>query len=175
MLASGYPRHADDWYQESRECVDLILDKEPLEGVSWDPSCGEGNIPKAIMARGLPCLASDICDRGFGIPYCDFFSVNRRVDNVVSNPPYGVMQKFVEHALMQATQKVIIVAPLNFLESQARAEFFGTTPLKKVYVSRKRLSMPPGGTGIKAKGGIKAYGWFVWERGHTGSPELKWV
>lgn len=96
------------------------------------------------------------------------------VDVVVSNPPYGVLEEFVIHAIKLAKWKVIVLARLAFLEGQRRREFFANNPLARVWVSRRRISMPPGGRGIEAKGGTAAYAWFVFEHGHRGPPTIGW-
>lgn len=175
MRASGYKRAPNDYYCEPRWVVDALLDVEPLTGLSHDPSCGGGNIPEAIIARGGACLGSDIADRGYGHAGIDFFATNRRVANIVSNPPFGVIEPFVRHALELTTGKVCILARLALLEGQARQPLFRETPLARVWVSSRRVSMPPGGSGIKAKGGTVAYGWFVWEHGSVGKPSLGWI
>lgn len=175
MKASGYARHALDWYQEPRWIVDALLRVEEFPGVSLDPSCGEGNIPNALNDAGWLCLGSDIEDRGYGTPHTDFFACNLSVDHIVSNPPYAPLQRYVEHALTLASGKVAILARLAFLEGQGRQTFFDSTPLARVWVSRRRVSMPPGGTGIKATGGTVAFAWFVWEHGHTGRPVIGWL
>lgn len=175
-MASGYARHANDWYQEPDWIVDALLRVERFEGPSLDPSCGEGNIPKRLRAAGLECDGSDIADRGFGTPGVDFFALARPVANIVSNPPYGPLQKYIEHALSLTSGKVAVLARLAFLEGQRRRPFFEWTPLARVWVSTRRVSMPPGGTGIEAKGGAIAYAWFVWDHAFRGSaPTIGWL
>ncbi len=175
MRASGYDRHAADWYVEPAWVVDALLDVEGFHGECWDPSCGAGNIPRTLQARGLDCWGSDIADRGFGVTGLDFFEANQRAANIVTNPPYGVIQSYIERALTCTTGKVAILARLALLEGKARRTWFQTTPLARVWVSSRRVSMPPGGTDIPAKGGTIAYAWFVWEHGHEGPPVLGWL
>jgi len=52
---------------------------------------------------------------------------------------------------------------------------FRSTPLARVWVSSRRISMPPGGSNIKAQGGAIAYAWFVWEHGYKGKAEVDWL
>lgn len=174
MRASGYARVASDYYVEPRWCVDALLDAESFTGLSWDPSCGEGNIPKAMINRGLPCLGSDIASRGYGETNISFFDIQKEIDNIISNPPYGIIEKYIYHSLSMAKNKVAILARLALLEGQKRSQLFTKTPLARVLVSRRRISMPPGGSNIKATGGTVAYAWFVWEQGHAGSPVVGW-
>lgn len=173
--ASGYDRVANDWYCEDRAVVDALLDVEPLSGMCWDPSCGGGNIPQAIIARGQSCFASDVADRGYGEPYTDFFTHERHVANIVTNPPYGVIEPYIRRALAFTTGKVCILARLALLEGMKRQALFRETPLARVWVSSRRVSMPPGGTDVKAAGGTVAYAWFVWQRGYAGKPTLDWL
>lgn len=175
MKASGYDRVHNDWYREPRWLVDALLDVEPLEGFSWDPSCGAGNIPLALHARDMPCMGSDLADRGFGLTGLDFFKATDTADNIITNPPYNVIEIYIRHALSLTTRKVCILARLALLEGIKRQEMFRTTPLARVWVSSRRASMPPGGTNIEAKGGTVAYGWFVWEHGFVGKPTIGWL
>ena len=175
MKASGYDRWANDYYVEPKWAIDGLLDVEPIRGDSHDPCCGAGNIPRAMIERGLPCHASEIANRGYGTTHTDFFSSPPLYcENIISNPPFNRMQDFVNRALTISSDKVIVLARLAFLESQSRYEWWHTVPLARVWISSRRMSMPPGGSGIKATGGTVAYAWFVFERGYTGKPVLGW-
>jgi hypothetical protein len=174
MRASGYDRVASDWYVEPRWSIDALLDAETFPGLSWDPSCGGGNIPTALKNRGMDCLASDISDRGYG-EVLDFFQATRTVDNIITNPPYALIEPYIKHALTLATRKVAILARLALLEGIKRRELFRNTPLATVWISSRRISMPPGGTSIEARGGSIAYAWFVWDNAHAGAASIGWI
>lgn len=175
MRNSGYERNANDYYVEPRWAIDALLDVEQFPGLCWDPSCGGGNIPEALIARGYDCFGSDIADRGYGVTGSDFFKMHQRVSHIVSNPPYGDIQRWIERALSMADGKVAVLARLALLEGQKRRAFFADAPLARVWVSSRRMSMPPGGTDVKAGGGTIAYAWFVFEHGHVGAPSLGWL
>lgn len=176
MRASGYARTDKDWYQEPSWLVDLLLDVENFSGeLCWDPACGAGNIPERVKARGMDCLATDIVDRGYDAGVVDFFQSLNTATHIISNPPYGVIQAWVDECLERTTGKVAILARLAFLESQRRKPWFKSTPLARVWVCSRRPSMPPGGRGIKATGGSIPFAWFVWEHGHKGRAEVDWL
>ncbi len=175
MKASGYARAEADWYQEPAWVVNALLDRERFTGLSWDPSCGGGTIPEAMLARGLPCYGSDLADRGYGRTGVDFFSTTKSTDNIVTNPPYGVIEPYIRHALTLARSKVAILARLALLESTRRQALFRETPLARVWVSHRRVSMPPGGTDVPASGGTVAYAWFVWDHSHVSAPVIGWL
>lgn len=179
MRASGYDRHADDWYVEPAWCVDALVKAErPLIGAVLDPCCGVETsspvcAPMAFMHRG-----ADIRDRAAGqFPVMGYAQslFDARPDSVVSNLPYGLAQDFIDSCLTTTTDRVCVLLRLAFLEGQKRSEWWQRVPLARVWVCGKRVSMPPGGTDIPAKGGSIAYAWFVFERGHTGSPVLGWL
>ena len=175
MRDSGYKRVISDWYVEPRWAIDGLLDVESFDGTCWDPSCGAGNIPMALQARGLECCATDLVNRGYGMSGKSFFDLTSpKVDNIISNPPYHCIEYYVHHALKLTNRKVALLARLAFLEGQKRQKFFAETPLARVWVSRRRISMPPGGQNIRATGGTVAYAWFVWEHGHSGQPVIGW-
>jgi hypothetical protein len=175
MRASGYERAVNDWYTEPSWLVCALAHVEPFDGLVWDPCCCGGNIPKTLADHGVLTHGSDIADRGYG-PQRDFFREMQPVDNIVSNPPSAPIEQFIDHALLLARRKVVVLARLAFLEGQARrARFTNDWPLARVWVSSRRPSMPPGGTDVKASGGSIAYAWFVFERGNGGEPTLGWL
>lgn len=175
---SGYAPVDDEWYTETPECVDKFLAAEPLEGVTWDPACGGGNIPRRITAYGMDSLGSDMCDRADGqFVVADFMTVlpplRRPTNNIVTNPPFSLAVDFVRRGLDLVPGKVVVLQRLAWLEGKERGKFFAEAPLHHVWIHSGRQSMPPGGTNIKPAGGKMAYAWFVFRRpGHVGPPTL---
>ena len=176
MKASGYARAAHDFYREPVWAVDALADVESFEGTCLDPACGTGTIPRTLSARGIACSGSEKTHRGFGLDGQDFFAYRPEVDHIISNPPYGVIEQFIGHALQCARGKVAILARLALLEGAERQPFLRSTPLARVWVSSRRISMPPGDRPeIEAKGGTVAFAWFVWEHGRRGLPTVDWL
>jgi hypothetical protein len=176
MRSSGYERAAADYYVEPPWCVDALLDaEEPFTGLVWDPCCGSGTIPSRLRVRGIQTAASDLHDRGYGITGSDFLKTNCAAASIIFNPPYDRAQEFITRALELTTDRVCAVLRLAFLEGQRRRAWHEQAPLARVWVSSRRISMPPGGTDIKASGGAIAYGWFVYEHGYRGQPRIGWT
>ena len=176
MRASGYERASSDWYVEPAWIVDaLIAAERQFGGIVWDPCCGGGNIPRRFEAAGIHAAGSDVIDRA-GYPLHDFFGDNvLQAHSIVCNPPYDRACDFIDRALTLTRDRVCVLLRLAFLEGQARRTWFSTVPLARVWVSSRRVSMPPGGTDVPAKGGAIAYAWFVFEHGHTGPYVGGWV
>ncbi|ANA12904.1 TRM11 family methyltransferase [Acetobacter oryzifermentans] len=179
MRNSGYERHADDWYVEPAWCVHaLLMVERPFVGTVLDPCCGGGNIVQALCSNEIEATGADIRDRADGTyPVMGYAQslLDVRPASVVSNPPYGVAEDFIMSCLALTKDRVCVLLRLAFLEGVKRREWFPHVPLARVWVSSKRISMPPGGTDIPAKGGAIAYAWFVFEHGHTGQPKLGWL
>jgi len=166
-------RAENDWYSDPPEATEALLSAERFAGVSWDPACGLGTIPKVLAAHGHVCFRSDIVDRGCGATVADFFQAEARpADNIVSNPPYNVAQAFADRALSIAKHKVALLLPLTFLEGERRTRWRLKTPLARIRTFSWRISMPPGellqAGAVTAQGGKKAFAWFIWEHGWQG-------
>jgi hypothetical protein len=169
--SSREEREKQDFYPTPSWATQALLQREAFEGVVWEPACGNGAISVLL---GPQAISTDLYDRGFGESGVDFLWTTKKVDHIVTNPPYKLAQEFVEHALQCADKKVAMLLKLNFLEGQRRKEFFEQTPLKKVYVFSKRVSFGKGNEKAKG-GGILAYAWFVWDNQYKGNPEIGWI
>jgi hypothetical protein len=166
--SSGYDRAAGDFYCEPRWAIDALLDAEPFEGLIWDPACGSGNIPTACKDRGLRAFGTDIVQRGGASSVRDFLADNQiTADNIISNPPFKLSQQFVLHALTRVRCKVVMLQHTTWLEGQGRHRaLYKLGHLARVWHHCRRVSMPPGDVAVKAKGGSKAFSWFVFEPSH---------
>ncbi|PYD63547.1 TRM11 family methyltransferase [Gluconacetobacter entanii] len=177
MRASGYERNAADWYVEPAWAVDALLSVERrFIGGVMDPCCGGGNVPRQLASLGCKTFAADVVDRGtWPVEVVDDFRVTIPMigpDSIVSNPPYGDAREFIDCALAHTSDRVCVLLRLAFLEGIARRDWFATVPLARVWVSSRRMSMPPGDSDIPAKGGAIAYAWFVFEHGWKGAPVI---
>lgn len=101
-------------------------------------------------------------------------------ETVITNPPFSLFQEFVDKALKIASKKVIMFGKLQALEGQKRATFLERTPLRTVYVFKKRQQPMRNGKEFDEKTGKKmsstmAFAWFVWKIGYTGKPQIEWI
>ncbi len=164
-----------DFYPTPRWATQALVDHESFEGEIWEPACGDGDMAKVLSEAGLNVFSSDLYDREFGASDIDFLKSNLVFDNIITNPPYNLAGEFVLHALRQAEKKVAFLLRLAFLEGAARQKnIFQKTPLVRVWVFSERVTFYPKGE-ERSSGGTTAYAWFVWEHGHIGSPEIKWI
>jgi len=180
-LAGGNPargRVENDFYATHPDSTKALLEVEEIIYPAWECACGEGHIAKLLEGE---VYATDLIDRGYGVSGQNFLSLNGySFPTIITNPPFNLFQEFVEKALEMSTQKVIMFGKLQALEGQKRATFLQTTPLKTVYVFKKRQQPMRNGksndevTGKKMSSTM-AFAWFVWEKGFTGDPIIKWI
>lgn len=167
-------REENDFYPTPPNAVHELLKREKFEGLTWECACGDGAISKVLEEYGLEVYSSDLIDRGYGDVGIDFLNTYKKVDNIITNPPYKYATEFVQHALTQANKKVAMLLKIQFLEGVKRYELFKTTPLKKVYVFSQRLKIYK--NGIQQKNStMMCFAWFVWEHGYKGEPIIDWI
>ena len=182
-LAGGNPargRAENDFYATHPDSVKALLEVEEILYPVLEPACGEGHISKLLDPNRTKSF--DLIDRGFGNPNTDFLTNEfvREYNTVITNPPFNLFQEFVEKALKIAKKKVIMFGKLQALEGIKRATFLQTTPLKTVYVFKKRQQPMRNGkendeiTGKKMSSTM-AFAWFFWEIGYEGKPTIEWL
>ena len=71
--------------------------------------------------------------------------------------------------------KVAMFLKLTFLEGKRRKSFFKVNPPKTIYVSSSRLICAKNGDFEHMTGSAIAYAWYVWEKGYSGDPVIKWI
>lgn len=180
-IVTDHERHNTDWYVDPAFCTELLLSAVPFLGPIWDPCCGGGTIPKVVAEfwpNGVGNGGSDLIYRGWGIGGRDFFQATGPYCNLIFNPPYKIAEQFILHALGVASRKVAALVNLKFLASQGRRErLFNAKRPAEVLILSRRPSMPPGGSGVEAKGGTADYCWIVWdqERLQFDQPIIRWL
>lgn len=178
LNAQIWDREADEHYVEPEWCSRRLFEDEGFVGCVDDPCCGFGTIPKAAQAARLQVTASDLVDRGSGLrcfETADFLASTWCRDNIVCNPPFNIAARFALHAVAMAGRKVAIIFPTARLNA---AHWVKAAPLARVWLMTPRPSMPPGhiiARGEKPGGGKMDFCWLVFDRDHTGAPELRWL
>lgn len=182
QLAGGNPtrgRVEDDFYATPEEATEALFEVETFNGNIYEPACGNGMMSEVIKKYNH-CYSSDLVDRNYGQPNTDFLSANwTTVDNIVTNPPFNLFQEFAEKALELSKNKVALFGKIQALEGQKRATFMENSPLKTVYVFKKRINPLRNGSPVDENGkpwaSTMAFAWYVWEKGYTGKPTIEWI
>ncbi len=104
----------------------------------WECACGNGNIVKAMKEYFRnntnvyieKYLASDIAYRGYGC-VLDFLESDARADVIITNPPFALMNEFMQHGLKQTRRYLIFFAKIQLLKTKSRAEILKNSPLHR--------------------------------------------
>lgn len=188
FTCNGSSNHSDkqretmDYYATEPKALELLLEKEQFHKNVWECACGELHLSHVLENNGYRVRNSDIVDRtnDCSIEIVDFLNFNGKWNgDIITNPPYKYAKQFVEKALETVTpgNKVAMFLKLTFLESKSRRELFEKYPFKTLYVSSSRLQCAKNGyfdTYGAGVGTAVAYGWYVWEKGFEGVPQIKW-
>lgn len=176
-------REPNDYYATEPKAVELLLREEVFAPYVWEPACGAGHMSAVLKRHGYKVRSSDLINRGYdGTEVLDFLCAEapQIPYDIITNPPYKHAKEFVEHALDISIDgtKIAMFLKLQFLEGKARRELFEKHPPKTVYVASSRLMCAKNGDfeRMKAGGGSAiAYAWFVWRKGYSGDPHIKWI
>lgn len=186
-------RHVHDFYATPRDFCDRALnlielrDFYPNAGAHapaphiLDPGCGAGVWGQAALARWSSAVVDGVEIRDIETPpgYRYIYRGNfllmdhgLEYDLVIGNPPYFYAEPFVRVGLANTRQDglLLYLLPLRFLEGKRRAKgLFRDFPPREVWVAGR---VPFLGT---KKTDATAYAMFLWQKGWTGTPSLKWM
>jgi hypothetical protein len=173
-------RVENDFYATPQTSVDALLEVEAIGYPALEPSCGNGAISKILELEG-EVESTDLVYRGFGKGDTDFLTTQwpDRFLTVITNPPFNLFTEFVKKGLEVTTNKLILFGKLQALEGEKRATYLATTPLRTVYVFKKRQNPLRNGSAVDENGkpwaSTMAFAWFVWEKGYIGKPQIEWI
>ena len=170
-------REENDFYATEPKAVELLLAEETFANNILEPCCGQKHITNVLEQAGYTVKSSDLIDRNVGADIQDFFEITDWDGDIISNPPYKNALDFVKHSLeiVKEGSKVAMFLKILFLEGKTRKEFFEKHPPKVIYVASGRLNCAKNGDFDKYTTGAVCYAWFVWEKGFTGEPVIRWI
>ena len=170
-------REKDDFYPTPTDAVEALLRVEKFEGAVWECACGDGAISRILQDAGYEVVSTDLVDRGYGQPCVDFLmEPTALAPNIVTNPPFKNVAAFLRQAMHLSTGKVAMLLRLACLEGQDRRKIYEASPLARVWVFSRRLTIHRAGIeNPESSGGMLAFAWFVWDHAHKGSPTLGWL
>jgi hypothetical protein len=163
-----------DFFPTPAWATHALIDNERFDGEIWESACGNGAMSEVLELTGCPVESSDLYDRGYGESGVDFLNSDRRVGNVITNPPYNAAEGFVRSGLKAVDRKFALLLRLAFLEGANRQRtIFTDAPPSRVWVFSERITFYPVGA-VQKGTGTTAYAWFVWDKDAVNGTELKW-
>lgn len=170
-------REENDFYATDAEAIDKLFEVEKFDENIWECACGDGELSKRMIEFGKNVISTDLIDRGYGSGQRDFLKETDKFDgDIITNPPYKYITEFILKAIELSKNKVAMFCKLTTLESQSRYEdIFKKYPPKTIYVFSKRISCYKNNDRSKYKSSAVCYAWFIWEKGFTGEPIIRWI
>ena len=99
-------RRSRDAYPTPHSIIRVMLHRVELDDVVWEPCAGDGRLVDAMRSRTAEVIAGDI------ITGEDFFAVEAApAKMLVTNPPFGCIRKFIDHAFDIGVQRLVLVCP----------------------------------------------------------------
>ena len=190
--AGGNPENGrveDDYYATNPEAVKMLLTKYTFDAHTiLEPCIGGGHIANAIndfYTTKREITGMDLVDRGYpGTIVADFlpYKTDKKYEGIITNPPYSLAKEFVEKGmeLLEDDGQMAMFLKIQFLEGAKRKELFDKYPPKYIYVFRNRMATWNSGLEKDPKTGKRwattmCHAWFVWEKGSTSEPVVRWL
>ena len=165
-------REKDDFYPTPESATQALLDRQKFQGDIWECACGNGAMSKVMIKNNYNVYSSDLINRGYGDTGINFLESNKKVDNIVTNPPFNLSLEFFEQALKLTNYKIAFLHKLTYLEGLKRYEkIFKLNKLKNIYVFSKRLAFEKNGK----NNGLMCFAWFVFDVNYNGKPTIDWI
>jgi hypothetical protein len=198
-------RVEDDYYATNPEAVKMLLTKYTFDAHTiLEPCVGGGHIANAIndfYTTKREITGMDLVDRGYpGTIVADFlifltcchaililsnykiYKTDKKYEGIITNPPYSLAKEFVEKGmeLLEDDGQMAMFLKIQFLEGAKRKELFDKYPPKYIYVFRNRMATWNSGLEKDPKTGKRwattmCHAWFVWEKGSTSEPVVRWL
>jgi len=164
----GTVRSPEDFYITPSIAIEELLKREKFEGIGWECASGDGAIAKFFPN----IIASDIRkdDTVYGEKGINFLATERKVDFIITNPPFSLLLPFMEHSL-ECANKIALFCRLQALEGKARYKFYRKNPPIRIYVFADRISCVPFHINKNAHA-IMCFCWIIWEKGYKGNTTL---
>lgn len=94
----------------------------------WDPAFGEGDMVQAIRKCGLTAYGTDILGgQDFLQLDCGIFPDERRIDWIITNPPFSLAEEFIRHAA-ELQKPFAMLLKSQYWHAASRAKLFREIP-----------------------------------------------
>ena len=167
-------RPENDFYQTPYSITEQLLENHTFDFSRpiLEPASGGGAITRVISKYFNEVKSYDLRTGK------NFFDEKNEYDYIITNPPFKLANQFIKKCLQITRYQFCLLLPLNYLHGRERyINFFkNDNCLKYVYVFTRYALLSQI---IREDGrydtGMQVYAWFVWEKGYTGDPVVKWI
>ena len=169
-------RNERDFYQTPLSITHQLLENEPFDFENetfLEPAHGHGAITSVLQGHSNNVTYYDIEK--------DFFTETESYDNIITNPPFNLANRWIEKCKQVSNKKFALLLPINYITSQERYDgnvfMDDDFKLETMYTFTRATSMTsddvrPDG---KYPAGMLYVAWYVWNKEYKGDTKLKWI
>lgn len=166
---SGYARKENDLYETPRWVTEALVPHLKRVKTIHEPAAGTGKIVDVLIDYGYAVSSGDLSAGD------DFLKCERLdCDAVVTNPPYGMAQEFIERALdlTDPSGMVAMLLRTDYDHAATRNHLFDrSSAFAKKLVLTKRIKWFENTKGSPSFN----HAWFIWDWQHEGPPILAYT
>lgn len=161
-MTGGNPkegRQKDDFYPTPSEVTRALLARLTFgPGLVLEPAAGDYRMASDIEGAGYSVQASDIAPRDDRVAQGDFFAMTEtRASTVITNPPFSLAQRFIEHSLdTLKVQGLALLLKSTFWHAARRSALFERHPPSHICALTWRPDF------LNKGGPTMDCSWFVW-------------
>jgi hypothetical protein len=170
LPVNGTVRRQHDAYFTPRWCTDALLDSGILDLRGkriLEPCAGDGAIVDVLREGGLDVTGRDLNDWGRGWGGHDFREGMTGFDAVVSNPPFNLMDSFLDRAVAAAPVVAVLGRTLLVEGKRRRTGLWEVRPPSHILQLPHRVDFTDGS--LSGKGGAFVLAWFIWDGSGSGT------
>ena len=171
-------RDVADFYATAPEAVRALLHVVNFKGPIWECANGKGHIQNVLKSAGHRVVVTEAFPEryGTGDKKLDFTVATKALaPNLITNPPYSLLNEFIDRSLSLCTGKVALLAPLQAISSMGRLNLYLKHGYPDMYVLAPTLKVPKfDGSILKS---AFSHVWLVWparNRKHGKFQILNW-
>jgi len=164
LPVNGSVRRPHDAYFTPRWCTEALLDSGILDLRGkriLEPCAGDGAIVDVLRGRGLNVTGRDLNDWGRGWGGHDFKDGMTGFDAVVSNPPFNMMDSFLDRATAAAPVVAVLGRTLLVEGKRRRTALWSKRPPSHIFQLPHRVDFSD--DSVSGKGGAFVLAWFIWD------------
>lgn len=152
-----------DFVRTPTEITEALLKYEKFDGDIFEPCCGDGAISEVLKRHRYNVYSSDKFSYGYG-EVKDLFSITKKYDNIITNPPFTQQQVVKKHLLSLTKRKLVLLWYVKNLGNEIETKT--SRYLKNIYVFNQKIDWKEVKLGW-------LFAWYVWEMGYRGDITIK--
>ena len=169
----NYIESKKDFYPTPKSLTYELLNTGVLNDCKTilEPAVGTHAVSNILLERGFQVTEKDII---YGNDFLNDDYSGQKFDAIVTNPPFSLIDDFIEKAKQIDCKKIVFICRTNHLGSHKANDKKIWEGLSDVFVFDRMVDYDkPFREDGKFKTGMLVTGWFVWTKGYNGPARLK--